>query len=72
MSLGEQEIGFVYIDDVIKGYSIAINKLFNMEPGEQKTFFITPKIVKSLKEVAVVFEKVSGEKLNINWGKRPY
>lgn len=72
MSSGEQELGLLYIEDVIKAYLIAMEKIQNMSAKECKTFFALPKDIYSLKEVVDIFQCVVGKKLDINWGKRPY
>ncbi|HDK5742401.1 TPA: NAD-dependent epimerase/dehydratase family protein, partial [Clostridioides difficile] len=72
MSSGEQELGLLYIEDVIKAYLIAIEKIQKMNPKECRTFFALPKKIYSLREVVDIFQCAVGEKLDINWGKRPY
>ncbi|HBF6356651.1 TPA: NAD-dependent epimerase/dehydratase family protein [Clostridioides difficile] len=72
MSSGEQELGLLYIEDVIKAYLIAIEKIQKMNPKECRAFFALPKKIYSLREVVDIFQCAVGEKLDINWGKRPY
>ncbi|KPI57231.1 hypothetical protein IM33_00935 [Clostridioides difficile] len=72
MSSGEQELGLLYIEDVIKAYLIAMEKIQKMNPKECKTFLALPKEIYSLKEVVGIFQCAVGEKLDINWGKKPY
>ena len=72
MSSGEQELGLLYIEDVIKAYLIAIEKIQKMNPKECRTFFALPKKIYSLREVVDIFQCAVGEKLDIYWGKRPY
>ncbi|PHV71345.1 epimerase [Sporanaerobium hydrogeniformans] len=72
MSGGEQELGLVYIDDVIKAYKKALKELVAMKAHEEKTYIVSPKEYLTLKNVVKIFEEVSNRKLNVYWGKRPY
>jgi len=72
MSPGEQEMGFLYIDDVVKGFMLALEYVQKMKPHEQQSFVLAPNEFCSLKEAAKIFQQVSGCSLNINWGKRGY
>lgn len=72
MSGGEQEIGLVYIGDVIKAICKAISELDKIEDGKKKMYVVAPNKYITLKHVASLFEEVSGKYLNIDWGKRSY
>jgi nucleoside-diphosphate-sugar epimerase len=72
MSQGEQELGLLYIDDVVKGFMVALEYVKKMPPHEQQSFLLAPSEYYRLKDVAKVFQQVSGHGLNINWGKRAY
>ncbi|MGX9758150.1 NAD-dependent epimerase/dehydratase family protein [Clostridioides difficile] len=72
MSSGEQELGLLYIDDVIKAYLVAIEKVQEMKPKEMESFLALPKEIHSLRSVVDIFQNVIGENLNIKWGKKPY
>lgn len=72
MSEGEQQLGLVYIDDVIKSFMLAIQEIENMKKHERRTYVVAPNNFCSLKKVAEIFEETSKKKLNIVWGKRPY
>jgi nucleoside-diphosphate-sugar epimerase len=72
MSPGEQQLGLVYIDDVVKGFMLAMDYVEKMSLHDQRTCFLVPKEIHTLKDVAQIFQQVSGHALNINWGKRPY
>lgn len=74
MSGGEQLIDLVYIDDVIHAYLILICKLqkdvnINLR---NKTFTVSSHNPIKLRELSYIFEKVSNNKLKINWGKLDY
>lgn len=72
MSNGEQEMGLVYIDDVIEGFLIALKYVQDMRTHEQKSYIIAPHHVYTLRETAEIFELASGSVLNIKWGARAY
>lgn len=72
MSPGEQEIGLVYIDDVVTAYMSAIELLPNMQKRERRKYCVAPKEMVNLKTLVNTFQKVHGSKLPIEMGKRPY
>ena len=69
MSLGRQIIALNYIDNIVDAYIALINLL---EEDKIKTnneiFFMNSEERYSLRELASMFEDISGKKLNINWG----
>jgi nucleoside-diphosphate-sugar epimerase len=72
MSLGEQELDLVYIDDVISAYLLAGNMLQVNKKYIYRNYMVSTGQAKNLKEIVRVFEKVFKVKLNISWGKRAY
>ena len=72
MSPGEQEVGLVYIDDVVRAFLLAIQAVQRLGPHMRDSYIIAPDKYYVLKDVVKIFEEVSGKKLNIVWGKRPY
>lgn len=72
MSAGEQELGLLYIDDVVKAYLIAIEKIQQVEKNNHETFLVLPKEIHTLKDAVSIFQSVIGKNLNIEWGKRAY
>lgn len=72
MSAGEQELGLLYIDDVVKAYLIAIEKIQRIEKNNHETFLVLPKEIYTLKGVVNIFQSVIGKNLNIEWGKKAY
>ena len=74
MSAGEQLIDISFIENVIDAYVALIdvaakdsNRLLN-----GKSFAVKSAQRMSLKDLAELFQKVTGTKLNINWGAKPY
>ncbi|WP_234119701.1 NAD-dependent epimerase/dehydratase family protein [Clostridium hydrogenum] len=72
MSKGEQEMGFVYIDDVIDAIICAMKSIIKMPEHYNEDFLVAPEKFYSLKDVVKVFEDTVNKKVNIEWGKREY
>lgn len=74
MSKGEQIIDISYIEDVVSSYIKLIEHLNSKEAFRfnQKSFVVSNKEKYTLRELAKIYEKVSGNRLNINWGAREY
>lgn len=74
MSPGEQLIDISYIDDIISAFIILSELLKNKSPeiSNGSVYAVKAKKRYTLKELSKVFEKVTGYKLKINWGGRPY
>jgi nucleoside-diphosphate-sugar epimerase len=72
MSPGEQEVGFVYIDDVVRGFLLAIQAVQRLDPHMRASYVVAPDKYYVLKDVVKTFEDVYGKRINIVWGKRPY
>ena len=74
MSQGEQLIDTVFIDDVVRAYLALITALNG--PGSRqfrgRTFAVSSGAPIPLRRLAEIFEKVSGARLNIQWGAKPY
>lgn len=71
MSKGEQYLDILYIDDVISGFTHLI-KLLEEDKELLNEYVLVAQQRYNLKEIAAIFEKVSGKKLQIIWGGRPY
>ena len=74
MSPGDQLIDISYIDDIIEAYILLMIQLSEKE-SEIKNgsiFAVNADKRYTLKELAKIFEEVSNQKLNINWGGRPH
>lgn len=72
MSPGEQMLNLVHISDVCNAYYIAFNQVLGILNSVHNTYSISHKEEYQLKEVIEVFENVTGKKINVNWGGRPY
>ena len=72
MSLGEQELDLVHIDDVVEGFINAYEYLIKNKSLNYENFSIATGRAIQLKELIHIFENVSGKKINVNWGRREY
>lgn len=74
MSPGQQLIDISYIDNVIDGYMQLVSLLSADTAPEihGRSFALQSNERMTLKELAAVFEEVTGTKLNIAWGKKEY
>lgn len=72
MSPGEQYIDLVYIDDIVEAFLRAANIIKNRPNITQESYAVSSSNPIKLKNLVGIFEKVSGKKLNIKWGERPY
>jgi len=74
MSPGNQKINLLHVDDVVSGY-VGLIQLINS--GEFHKNFSNEYSLKAseeitLRELAEMYEEISGKKLNINWGASSY
>lgn len=74
MSLGNQLLDITYIDDVVAAFILLAVQLEAKETKIQNgdVFAIRAKRSYTIKELVIIFEGVTGKKLNINFGGRPY
>lgn len=75
LSLGEQKLDYVYIEDVIDAILIAMNRLNVMQvdvKGHEEKYAISSEEVYTLKEFAEIFEEIYEKELLIKWGGKPY
>ena len=71
MSPGEQKLDILFISDIISGFKHLTDLLASQEDLEEE-YVLSSGHQLSLKDIASEFERVSGMKLNIEWGGRPY
>jgi CDP-paratose synthetase len=74
MSRGEQIIDISFIEDVVSAFGVMVDNLQgkNRKLFNNKCYVVSSNQRMNLKEMARVFEQVTGRRLNINWGKRDY
>lgn len=71
MSLGEQLLDLVHIDDVIEAYLCAVNAILDQESGSRRYGVSTGQPIR-LKDLVRTYEQATGVSLPIQWGLRPY
>lgn len=72
MSMGEQKINLVYIDDVINAFILAAHQVKSIKSGVHEVFGVMGYQSLSIKRLVEVFQCVTKRVLSINWGSRPY
>ena len=71
MSLGNQKMDIIHIDDVVSGFSCLIELLDSNELIKDE-YVLSSGERHTLKELATLYEKINGVELHINWGGRSY
>ncbi|MBN1469622.1 MAG: NAD-dependent epimerase/dehydratase family protein [Fusobacteriaceae bacterium] len=72
MSEGEQMLDLVHVDDVAEAFIKAFEYLEEQKVIKYEEFGVSSGREIKLKEVIEIFENISGEKVNVNWGAKPY
>lgn len=72
MSPGEQVMDLVHMDDVAAAFSGAVSQGLAGTLGDQRTFMVRSGRAVSLRQLVGIVEQVTGRKLDIGWGERPY
>ena len=72
MSPGEQLIDIVHVDDVARAYVLAAKRLLTEQVDGHEKYAISSGNPLRLRDLAGMFEKISGKPLNIVWGGREY
>ena len=72
MSPGEQLIDLVYIDDIIRAYVAAAERLLSDKVGDHERYAVSSGEPFSLRDIVAVYGQVIGRVLPIEWGGRPY
>ena len=72
MSPGEQLIDLVYIDDIVRAYLLAADRLLAGEVNGHERYAVSSGHPLPLRELVEIYSSVTGKKLPIQWGGRPY
>lgn len=72
LSEGRQKLSFTFADDLVRAYLVAYDLLCKLSPGEYKTYFLKPDEEIVLRDLVRLVEKVTGRRLNVKFGERPY
>jgi len=72
MSPGEQEVDLVHIDDVVRAYKMAAKRLLDNKVDRHEIYGVSTGNPMSIKDLVKEVEQVTGKKLHVEWGARPY
>lgn len=73
MSPGDQMIDMVHINDVIDAFLIAARRLLMVKAVVgHEVYAVSSGAPISLKELVCLYTSIRGEKIEVNWGGRPY
>lgn len=72
MSPGNQLIDLVFIDDIVKAFSIAADRLLQGKVKKPESFAVSSGNPLSLKKAVQRYLEISGKKIAIQWGGIPY
>lgn len=72
MSAGEQTLDISHINDIVDAYYLLMLLLSENKIETGSEFAVKAKQRYTLKEVADLFQNITGKKLNIVWGGKPY
>jgi nucleoside-diphosphate-sugar epimerase len=70
MSPGEQPLDLVHIDDIVRAYKVALERIPQIESEE--VYSITSGRPLELKQLVSTLGQLSGKPLEVEWGGRPY
>lgn len=70
MSPGEQQLDFVFVDDVVEAYALALRRVSQVSRHECHAVSNPPRL--GLRKVAAIYADVVGRPANIEWGGLPY
>lgn len=72
MSPGEQRLDLVHVDDVVRAYVVAAERLLSGAACGHETYAVSSEHPMRLRDIAAVFEETTGARLDLAWGGRPY
>ena len=70
MSSGQQKLNLVYIDDVVRAFETAGERLLGEMRILNEVYGVYDDAEYSLCDIVTIFEQTNKCKLNVNWGKR--
>jgi nucleoside-diphosphate-sugar epimerase len=69
---GDQKMNLVHITDVCCAYSKALDLVLNKRKSCHLKYKVASPNAYSIKEIIILFESLSGMKINVVWGGKPY
>lgn len=71
LSPGEQIVEFLHVDDVVSGFVVGLQHIIAQKDYIER-YALRPDRAYSLKQLISVIESVTGDRLPVEWGGRPY
>jgi len=72
MTPGKQRLNLVHIKDVCEAFYLASRMLHKKDFQGSKSYAVPSETEYELKEVIQLFEEITGKKINVVWGGKPY
>jgi nucleoside-diphosphate-sugar epimerase len=72
MSPGEQQLSFVYIDDVLDAFMLAAQRLLAGSVQGSESFVVDADRPIRIRDLVRVFSKAIGKPIHAEWGAQPY
>lgn len=72
MTDGEQMLDLVHIDDIVAAYAAAAERLMSGQAGNHEIYGLSSGRPVSIRTLVATFERLSGKRLQVDWGVRPY
>ncbi len=72
LSPGDQRIDLVHVEDVVEAFLVAETRLIATEHGGFERFTVRSGQPISIKELVAMLEQLSGRKMAVAFGERPY
>jgi nucleoside-diphosphate-sugar epimerase len=72
MSPGRQKVDLVHIDDVAEAFLVAAKRLLSGKVKKSEGYAVSSGRPMSLRAIASRYQEVTGARLLIRWGRRPY
>lgn len=72
LSPGEQKLDLVYVDDVVRAFLHAERRLRSEQADLAGAYGVGSGRLVTLREVAALYQRVTGRHVDIRWGERPY
>ena len=73
MSLGEQRLHLVHVDDLSRGVVMACDHVHKFDPGERRIYRLPSHQALTLREVVATLNAVDRScQVTVKWGERPY
>lgn len=72
MSGGEQKMHLVHVSDLCQGFVLALTEVQRLSAGSKRVYRLPSANAISLRELVEEFNAISDQKIEVDWGQRPY